>query len=433
MSALRLTTMETIRAVATDGALATRGGSRLRALTRRSALRLILLSAILGGCSKHPEESTPDAAVSVTGTSVTFAASPEGIRTVAAEEGGNAALSLPGRLSWNEDRTVRVFSPFTGRVIRVMAAIGDTVQAGQPVAELASPDFGQAQTDARKAATDLALARQTLNRAQALNTAGVVAQKDLQQAQADVSRADAENARTQTRLRQVGAGNGQNFLLKAPIGGVVVDKSINPGQELRSDQSAPPLFVITDPAQLWVWIDAPESEIAHLPAGSSRTALTITSAAYAGETFPASLVGSQDFIDPVSRTFKLRGVVDNPRRLLKAEMFVTASLPLSSAATTATAKMIPTAALMLMGERRYVFVKAGENRYTRVEIQVLREEPDHATVIGLPTGKAVVVEGNLYLLQYLQNAVAVASPATTNPADRNTTSAGQDTPAADKS
>jgi cobalt-zinc-cadmium efflux system membrane fusion protein len=51
-------------------------------------------------------------------------------------------LSMPGRLVWNEDKTVRVATPFAGRVMEILVQPGATVKAGQPLAMLTSPDFG---------------------------------------------------------------------------------------------------------------------------------------------------------------------------------------------------------------------------------------------------------------------------------------------------
>src|SRR5262249_57565097 len=66
------------------------------------------------------------------------------------------SLRLPGRVVWNEDATVRVFSPFAGRVVRVVADVGRRVRAGDTLALISSPDFGRAQADARRAAAPLA-------------------------------------------------------------------------------------------------------------------------------------------------------------------------------------------------------------------------------------------------------------------------------------
>ncbi len=113
-------------------------------------------------------------------------------------------LVLPARLTWDEERTVRVFPPFAGRVTRMIARPGDRVSVGAPLAEMMSPDFGQAQADARKAQAALLLATEALERQKELNAHGVTSAKDLQQAQADEQSAHAEADRALGRLSAYG-------------------------------------------------------------------------------------------------------------------------------------------------------------------------------------------------------------------------------------
>ena len=375
----------------------------------RHALPILLLvtpTLLLCACKREDAETNADPApqVSVTGTTVTFRQNPIGFRTVPVEGARTTALALPGRLAWDEDHTVRIYSPFSGRVVRILVQIGDRVKVGEPLAELASADFGQAQADARKADTDRTLARKALDRADELQPAGVIAQKDLEQARADYRRADVEFDRAQTRLRLVGAENGPNFILKAPLDGIVVDKAVNPGQELRADQSGPPLFLVTDPTRLWVWLDAPESEIAQLPAPGTDTSLALMTAAYPDAHFNGHLVQTAEFIDPVTRTYKLRGVIDNPARRLKAEMYVSVTLAAPAGTPLQLVQSVPTATVFLSGGHRYAFVRESPQKFSRVEVQVLRERADWLTVSGLNLPAEIVVEGNLYLQQFLDNA-----------------------------
>ncbi|MEJ6890823.1 efflux RND transporter periplasmic adaptor subunit, partial [Bradyrhizobium diazoefficiens] len=128
---------------------------------------------------------------------------------------------------------------------------GATVKAGQPLAMLTSPDFGVAQADARKAAADSAVAAKALARQRELYGAGIIAQKELEQAQADAARAAADLQRTRAALSQYGAaaagtdGVNQRFALRSPIDGLVVERNINLGMELRPDQPpTAPLFLV---------------------------------------------------------------------------------------------------------------------------------------------------------------------------------------------
>jgi cobalt-zinc-cadmium efflux system membrane fusion protein len=349
-------------------------------------------------------EAPADVGPSVRGESIVFpreaatAASRLGIEKVEAPV--ERDLVLPARLTWDEERTVRVFPPFAGRVTRMIARPGDRVSAGSPLAEMMSPDFGQAQADARKSQAALSLATQALERQKELNAHGVTSAKDLQQAEADDQSARAEADRAVGRLSAYGhevTGNNL-FVLKSPTAGVVVERHLNPGQELRPDQAGDPLFVITDPTHLWVSIDAGEADLSTLKVGMP---LVITSNQFPDETFNGELTQISDFIDPNSRTLKLRGQVPNPARALKGEMYVQARMRIPKGEyPTVNAK-----AVYLSGTRSYVFVRDSAEIFTRRAVKAGRQLDGRVTIYaGLKEGEQVVVSGNLLLDQILANA-----------------------------
>lgn len=330
--------------------------------------------------------------------------------TDAVKQSGPLPLRLTGRLVWDENRTVRLFPPFAGRVLRILVKTGERVSKGQALAKLASPDFGQAQADARRAQSDFALAEKNLNRLRELHAAGVSSRKDLAAAEADYARADAELARAMGKVKLYGASPDsvdQNFSLASPIDGVVVERNINPGQELRTDlqlANSPAMFVITDPARLWVQLDAAENQLASLRPGKK---VQLRSAAWPDQTFTATLENISDFIDPVSRTVKVRGSVENRERKLKGEMFVTAELLESQGADL----QIPEKALLLAGDSYYVFVEEKPGRYSRQPLKVDAVRDGVASVVsGVKLGQKVVIEGNLFL-QRLHQQLSGGAPA----------------------
>ena len=356
---------------------------------------LFLLTSCTAG-----EPAAPDAKPTVNGQSIAFVPGSPAIQRLAVEKVEAPIehdLVVPARLVWDEERTVRVFPPFAGRVTRLIAKVGDRVAAGQALAEMMSPDFGQAQADARKAQADLAFSTKTLERQRELNAHGVASAKDFEQAQADHARATAEADRALGRVKAYGqtVSEGQGFVLKSPVAGTVVERNLNPGQELRPDQPGAPLFVISDPTHLWAQLDANEANLRTLKVGMP---VVITSNQFPEEAFGGTLASLADFVDPVSRTVKLRAVVPNPDRTLKAEMFVSARLRLPKGDyPTVNAK-----AVYLEGARRFVFVRTEGGTYTRRPVRVGTEVEGRAPVMqGLQVGDEVVVAGNLFLQQIL--------------------------------
>ncbi len=318
-------------------------------------------------------------------------------------------LRLSGRLVWDENRTVRLFPPFAGRVTHILVKAGDRVKPGQTLAVLASPDFGQAQADARRAQSDFALAEKNLNRLRELYAAGVSSRKEMITAEADYARAEAELARASGKIRLYGGGSesvDQNLALASPIDGIVVERNINPAQELRPDQLAnsPATFVITDPSHLWVQLDATESQLASLKRGQT---VRLRSSAWPEETFEATVETISDFIDPASRTVKVRGSVVNRDRKLKGEMFVTAELPDVARA----GLQVSERALVLSGGTYYVFVEESPGRFAWTEVEVEGVRDGVAGVVsGVDLGQKVVVEGTL-LLHRLYRQLAGGAPA----------------------
>src|SRR5262249_54030080 len=137
---------------------------RMRTLAIAAAVGAFRLS--LSGCRQAAGEDT-DAAAPAARLEGQFLVLPPNSSQIAtlrstpavADPGTRAALN--GRLVWDGDATVRVFSPFGGRVDGILADVGQRVRARDPLATIASPDFGQAQADSRRAAADLDLAERT--------------------------------------------------------------------------------------------------------------------------------------------------------------------------------------------------------------------------------------------------------------------------------
>lgn len=355
----------------------------------------------LAACSAHDEvEKTP--LVRAEGERVVLTEPGKAdflkLATVDRDQGG--ILRLPGRLVWNEEKTVRIFPQLGGRVQEIAVDVGQAVKAGQTLARLASPDYGQARADARKAEADLKLAEKALARNRELRDAGIVAEKDWQQAEADQARARADAEQTRLRLAGLGGDGDGRYALKSPLSGIVVERNLNPGMEFRPDQTSPPLFVVTDPGSLWLQLDAAEGDLPHLKAGE---ALDIEVKQFPGEHFKGIIRRVADFVDPQSRTIKVRCEVPNPGRRLKAEMFAQALIALPTNGKL----VVPAPAVMLQGNQRFVLVAEGQGRFHRQVVEAGTEHEGRIDIDkGLQAGEQVVVEGNLHLARYLQ-----ASPA----------------------
>jgi len=377
----------------------------LRPLHARLALCALGL-ALLPGCHPAAPRAT-DPAPKVEGDTVIYtpdAPQRTALVAIAVQSSAGSAPRFTGRLVWDEEATVRIYSPVLGRVRAIDAQLGDTLAAGAPLARIDSPDLGQALADARKAEADFTLAQRALARARDLFTHGALAQKDVDSAEDTAAGAAAERERARTKLAlynatpESGPGDGL-FVLRTPLTGIVVEKNINPGQEVRPDtmmsnvaQLTAAPFVVTDPQRLWVLLDASELDVAAL---RPHQLLRITSPAYPGRAFTGEITAIGAALDATTRTLKVRGRVENPGALLKAEMYVDAEAERGAAPGAVT---VAAQAVFLSNNQAYVYVETTPGRYTRRAVRTGAEAASQILIqMGLNSGERVIVEGALLL------------------------------------
>ena len=397
---------------------------RLHIANLRSAtvVAIILSASALAACSK-PADTTkppiPGATVSI--DSVTFPKdSPQlsTLRTVEAVRERESYVRINGRVSWDDSKTSRVNSSVSGKVVELKVMPGAVVKKGDVLAVVSSPEFGQAQSEARRAESDFALSERALNRARDLHSAGVIPTKELQSAEADFQRARAERTRTQVRERSYGGGAkvDQMFRVVAPINGVIVDRRITIGQEVRTDQSNDSqLFIISDPANLWISLDVPEALSNEVEVGE---AIRVTVPALPGEVFNARIEYVSDFIDPQSRTVKARASVDNPQRRLKAEMYINAEVDVPPS----TAVKVPASGVYLQENIYYAFIEESPGRFVRRALKAESASVGSMRVTsGLIPGERIIVDGALLLQRMLTQ--KASAPADKDSEDKKAKSA----------
>lgn len=295
--------------------------------------------------------------------------------------------ALSGRVAYDDNHTARIFAPVNGRVLKVLAQAGDTVRAGQPLLALDVPDYA----DLKKAESDQETKRRALERSQALFGMEVVARKDLEAAENDYRAAAAEAERSRARLRNLSPLAGESgFALRTPLAGIVTERQANPGTEVRPDASSP-LFVVSDPRQLWVVAELSEKELGKLKVGQS---VAVSVEAYPDRTFPGKVEAIGDVLDSQTRRVPVRCSVPNPERLLKPEMFAR----LTPESSTQRLPRVPNSALVTEGLHTYLFVEQEVGVLTRREVSLAFRGHDASFVSrGLAAGERVVTAGALLL------------------------------------
>jgi cobalt-zinc-cadmium efflux system membrane fusion protein len=303
-----------------------------------------------------------------------------------------------------------VYSPYSGKVTRVIAGLGDTVAGGAPLATLEASEFVQGQSDLATAAAQVKLARINETRKHALYDAKGGSLQDWQQAQADLRTAEAALAAARNRLRILGKGDSEIDALEtaqamnpvaailAPIGGVVVDRQVGPGQYLQAGAGTP-VFTIADPSNLWLLANVREADSALVRRGQ---AVEVHVLPYPERVFKARISYVAAVVDPVTHRLPVRAEIDNRDGALKPEMFASFRIVTSDATQ---APAVPEAAVVYEGEAAHVWVAAGDGLLSYRAIRTGRNNDGYVEVLdGLKSGEKIVTKGGLFIDQ-------VATPA----------------------
>ena len=309
--------------------------------------------------------------------------------------------TLPAQLVPNEDHTVRVSSPVTGRVRALDAIPGDYVESGSPLAIIVSGDLAQAESDLTKANAALASTDANLSRTRDLFQHNVASRRDLEQALTDAAQARAEAERAHARVEQLGSTTGAisgEYVLKSPIAGEVLERNANPGMEVRPDLGAT-LFTVSDLSTLWLTANLFQKDLANVKPGAR---LVFHTDAVPGGEFETRVTYVSSALDPLSRTAVLRAALPNPDHALKTMETGEARLYVQS---TQPSLVVPTRSIVTHGPSSVVFVQTARNRFVRRVVQTGDDDGESTVILsGLVPGERVVVDGSILLEAESKNA-----------------------------
>lgn len=302
--------------------------------------------------------------------------------------------ALNARITYDDNHTARVFSPIAGRVITIPVEAGQQVKKGDVLVQLDSPDYAAAASDSAKAEADLLRKKQAYERAKQLFEAQGIARRDLESAEADWHQAEAEALRAKAHMNNLASTSkstdGQ-FNLRAPLSGVVSERQVNAGSEVRPDATNP-LFVITDLQHLWVLIDLPERMLDKVKVGQP---VFVEVDAFPDEIFYGRVTVVGATLDPVTRRVQVRCYLNNPEHKLKPEMYARVTPDVDGEAHQ---PRIPNSAIFTQGLNSYVFVELSPGTLQRRKVELTMQGHEYSYVKeGLRAGERVVTSGALLL------------------------------------
>jgi cobalt-zinc-cadmium efflux system membrane fusion protein len=334
---------------------------------------------------EHDEDGEEHATeVSLTGAAITRAGITTGMVSRAPLGGG---AGVPAELVADPAYTAHVGTLVSGRVTSASVSVGDRVEAGAVLAIVASADVGASRAAAASARVRRDAARATRDRHAALVESGIGARRTLMEADAALAEAEAELRGVSGGLRVVGGGSGSEVTVTAPITGVIIERHATAGEVVEADV---PLFVITDPAHLWVVGYVPELDLAVAREGAPAS---LSVAAFPGERWSGHIDFVAPALDEATRTLGVRAILDAPETRLRAGLF--GRLTIAGDGAEATALVVPASALARVDGEDVVFVPADEERTFRpVPVRLGRRDGEIVEILeGLEEGAPIVTSG----------------------------------------
>ena len=309
-------------------------------------------------------------------------------------------LRLSGNVDYDQFTTTPVLSQVSGPVARVLAVPGERVVQGQPLLEVASPDFAAARNTYLKSSDVLHLADSVYRRDQDLYQHHAIALADLQAAESSRTQAQADLQAAEQALRILGLPNPTDSAaatptatipLKAPIAGEVVERDVAPGQLLQA--GATQCFVISDMSTVWVLANVYQSDLAYVHVGDP---VSIQTDAFP-ETFRGRIQYLSPTLDPNTRTLQARIATRNPGGELKRQMYVTATVEAGSQRDIV---VVPNAAVLRDDQNvPFVYVQSdGGNHFVHRTVAIGPSQNGFTQITaGLKPGEPVVANGSIYL------------------------------------
>ena len=232
------------------------------------------------------------------------------------------AIKFNGMIDFNSDKVVNIFPLISGNVQNINVMPGDYVKAGQVLglvksAEVVNYNATLINTVAAIRSTGIQLAQQ-----KALFKSGLASQIDITNAEVNHEQALAAKVAAEKILNINGNNKNGEYLIKSPIDGFVVQKNVNNGMAIRSDNNMG-LFTVSNLKEVWVQANVYEANISKVHQGDDVDVSTIS---YPDKIFKGKIDKLMNVLDPTSKVMKMRVILSNPDYILKPQMFATVTV-----------------------------------------------------------------------------------------------------------
>jgi len=287
------------------------------------------------------------------------------------KEGG---ANWPGQIVFNRDRLARLSALAGGTMRQVSAQLGEKVERGKILAEIASPEVAGLQAEWSTTESRRILAEAVYLREKDLLAKGVSSRQEFQQAEAELRQAESAARRAQRQLADHGlvpGDTGSVLPIRAPFAGTVIERTAVVG-EIYSPGT--PLFVLADLNNLWLEISIPEDALLEVHPG---LAVSASFTGLPGRAFRGNIFWVAPALDERTRMLKVIAEVDNREGLLRSGLFGQVQpVPKTARATFA----VPAAALQTVDGNQYLFVRLAADLFELRRVVVGRRLHGDVTI-----------------------------------------------------
>lgn len=324
--------------------------------------------------------------------------------TVVTAEPLAVSLRVTGSVQPIEGRLAHVRPLARGRILDVLAKVGDQVARGQALARFDNIEAGELATQREGARAELAKLRVQLGtatrqaeRARRLADIGAVPQRDYeaslgeqQQVEASIRAQDSAVAGLEQRLRRFGtseaaADASSVATIASPLAGVLVRADVAPGDVVDGSTE---LFAVADISRVYVQAHVFEKDLGKVRQGQ---AATVTVDAYPDQRFPGRVAVVGGTVDPRTRTVPVRVEVANTNAQLKLDMFARIDLATDALQP---GLAVRREAVQTLAGRQVVFVKSGDTDFMVRDVDTGRLSGLLIEITrGLTAGEVVVTNG----------------------------------------
>lgn len=328
-------------------------------------------------------------------------------------------LLTEGKIAFDEDRATRIYSPYAGRVTKLLVAPGDVVQKGQLIFAVDAADSADTQKDFIAALSDLNKARSQLNLATIVEQRmanllkdKAMALKDWQEAQAnltaaqnDLRTAEIAQQAVRNRLRLIGKTDEEiNTFEKtgvispdapvySPLTGTILQRNIGPDQYVDAGGAGgDPIYRIGDVSNVWLAVYVRETDAAKVKLGQT---VRFTVLALPGLVFESTIKYVAASLEPSSRRLFVRASIDNSDGLLRPEMFANVRIIVDKGQPSLA---VPRGAVVHEGDAAHLWVARDGDAIEFRQIKTgLTDGPMIQVLNGLKAGEKVITKGSLFI------------------------------------